>query len=69
MKQLFDLLLLTEIVQNSKINLYWGIDSLLGSTILTKQCPETIITLSWNSMILSNNSMHNPDDPNRGKTV
>ena len=69
MKQLFDLLLLTEIVQNSKINLYWGIDSLLGSTILTKQCQETVIKLSWNSIILSDNSLYNPDDPNRGKTV
>ena len=69
MKQLFDLLLLTEIVQNSKINLYWGIDSLLGSTILTKQCQETVITLSWNSIILSDNSMYNPDGPNRDKTV
>ena len=63
MKQLFDLLLLTDIVQNSKINLYWG------STILTKQCQETVVTLSWNSIILSDNSIYNPDDPNRGKTV
>ena len=69
MKQLFDLLLLTGIVRKPKINHYWSIESLLRSTILMKQCQETVIKLSWNSIILSDNSMYSPDGPNRDKTV